>query len=546
MIPTEEIGFAEFNLSTETSSVTGSLISQSTTRIRSLADNWFRCEFTFTPTASQLSNRITIQFTEPGNPSNTVFTDNSSNCLVYGYQIEENSFVSSYYRTNLVSLDVSITPSVEVIGDSVEIFVSNNAAKPTGSVGMTSIGIFAPGVYAFLPNSRWIYFSPNSGSTEILTFDLVKNNLNILSTVLERFKNDNFDSSKIRDEDSVTLNTLNLTYDIGLVGNIDTQTVNDLEVMNNVLTIPFKDNEGAILSVFLSNFPQENIDNLNLSIENDGTIGGRFPFLTSSFDDNLANPFDFSLNSYLSSFNESFRSELQNVQFNVVVDISNQIILGPNSFDFNLTDFFDDVTVRSKIPTFFSVNDRLEWNNHLTSLINRDELYRPEDTNFGIQANPEVYVINNIAISELENFSVIQPNVKPFEILIGDLQFAESENYDVIYYDIIDKNSTSDGYTYEGNIIYPNSISILRERLVNSIGTDQSEQIFDWLPGYKPIIIAAYVQKGLGQVKKNTFDSQENFKTFIGKVITVNRLYFIENWTLEENIHQILFTNFED
>ena len=396
---------ANTNNGTTTSSISGI--------IQSITDNWYRNEIRFTPSATA-STDIGIYVTTNSTTPTTTFSGNSSDgLLIYGAQIEQSSFATSYF--------------------------------------------------------------PTTGITTQRAADI---------PVLDLF---------------------NLNYVIDITGPGGT-TQNNVSITDNEYVLLARPGERHVQQVTVDRYQQEEvIDNNNLTIDSEGNISGTWPF-------HLAPP------------------TVQTYTFEVVVSFRDSLLLGPDNWSFSVTDTFTNTFIDVSIFTYFDDEERSEWTSILNGLItSTDSLYRAQDKNFGFQDSPVLRLMNGLQDNTLANYaSAVQGQFDGFNIVIGTLKVIETTNFDVLYYEVFDSNSTIESYSnplgVEPLTITPESLTILRTKLTNNIGFESSEILPSYLSTWNPIILAAFVLPGLGADIVSNFNNTVDFQTFKGKVLKIDKL----------------------
>ena len=221
--------------------------------------------------------------------------------------------------------------------------------------------------------------------------------------------------------------------------------------------------------------------------------------------------------------------------------------LGPSTFSFNVQDRFSDDILQITCPTFLTDEDRTAWKIHLLGLIPNDEAFLPAGDDFGISLTPRLFIMDGLTEDDLSAFqtamAVFDPALRS-KVTFNTLKFATNGRFDVLYYSIEDRGS--DVLTFENPLrgigpggrenpllsqlpspIEPLSINNIRSRLETDVGFDSQfgqELLPDWLPIYEPLVIAAFVIAGRGQVIVDKFDGDSIHHIFKGRAITLDRL----------------------
>lgn len=208
-------------------------------------------------------------------------------------------------------------------------------------------------------------------------------------------------------------------------------------------------------------------------------------------------------------------------------------------------------------------------------IISPTDIFRPTDSNFGIDRSPYIYVIKGISGSILE--ALVPPDDSiddqgfhgQMTLFLGRHRLATVRNsvgepiYEVIYRDIIDPNELAGGFRFYTDVpiekkvlypqsnlndpkyIYPRSLRNARYDLVNKLGiptTDSSksrllgplggEIMPRWMisrddPKYVPAVVVAYLKPGRGAAYLTTMDTSPRLPS-IGRSFAVDRYYIYE------------------
>lgn len=114
-----------------------------------------------------------------------------------------------------------------------------------------------------------------------------------------------------------------------------------------------------------------------------------------------------------------------------------------------------------------------------SEIFQEDILYRPFDSNFGVQKTLKLILHYGIEIQNLEEFAnMITKNFYKRAFLLSTLKSAIAKdyynnvNYEVIYIDVLDKNlpnqDINSEFTFNGVTYYPSNIESMRERIIET------------------------------------------------------------------------------
>ena len=121
----------------------------------------------------------------------------------------------------------------------------------------------------------------------------------------------------------------------------------------------------------------------------------------------------------------------------------------------------------------------------------QDLIYRPYDSNFGIQRDLKLVLDFGVKKLSLEEYAdIISQNFQKRRFFLGSLKSAVARNadksirYSLIYVDVIDKNvingiSVAKSFIYNGVTYYPSSIPNIRDRINDTtVRTDELDPLF--------------------------------------------------------------------
>jgi hypothetical protein len=168
------------------------------------------------------------------------------------------------------------------------------------------------------------------------------------------------------------------------------------------------------------------------------------------------------------------------------------------------------------------------------NVFKKDLIYRPYDTNFGIQRDLKLVLdfgIESLSLSEYAD--IISQNFQKRRFFLGSLKSAVARNVDgtvrhsLIYVDVIDKNvingtSVSSSFTYNGITYYPSSIPNIRNRINDTAGrtdtldppfTKETQVLGYGKLGYIPFVPVCFAtHTGANKIIRNIKSSGFEFK----------------------------------
>ena len=115
-----------------------------------------------------------------------------------------------------------------------------------------------------------------------------------------------------------------------------------------------------------------------------------------------------------------------------------------------------------------------------------EEIYRPEDSNFGMKLKPEMLKVAGVEAQTLTAFqNQMELNHAPVTLYFGDIKTAEAKQngttlYEVIYIDIIDRFVNNDGIETGATTIRPNAVENMRDR-IKALGHDEWTYLPLWM-----------------------------------------------------------------
>ena len=209
--------------------------------------------------------------------------------------------------------------------------------------------------------------------------------------------------------------------------------------------------------------------------------------------------------------------------------------------------------------------DRMEIQDWTTAstVLTRDNIFRPTDPNFGTPAYPHMYVLSGTSVVQPSQImDYLKDYHKRMHLLFGELKYAEVKDpsgyhaYDVIYMSVTDPLDKAGGFTSDlieevlveqqenpydiGNWnpdtkaqrYFPNSIANARDDLISTVsphvglGVDTQEGLPLWMrQGFRAGIVIAYVKPGTGLKLTNNLVAKGYNKNFVGRNFILDRYY---------------------
>jgi hypothetical protein len=115
-----------------------------------------------------------------------------------------------------------------------------------------------------------------------------------------------------------------------------------------------------------------------------------------------------------------------------------------------------------------------------------EEIFRPEDPNFGMKLKPEMLVMAGIEAQTLTTFqNQMEQNHAPITLYFGDIKTAVAKQsgsvlYEVIYIDIVDPYVNNDGLETGATTIRPNAVENMRNR-IKTLGHNEWNYLPLWM-----------------------------------------------------------------
>ena len=160
-----------------------------------------------------------------------------------------------------------------------------------------------------------------------------------------------------------------------------------------------------------------------------------------------------------------------------------------------------------------------------------EEIYRPEDTNFGMKLTPKMLMVAGVETQTLTTYqNQMESNHAPVTLYFGDLKTAVAKQngtviYEVVYLDIVDKFVNNDGVETGATTIRPNAVENMRDR-IKELGHDEWTYLPLWMKteqagsqgplGYTKAVPILYCKPGTsGKLKKRIEDLNLDFKKIL-------------------------------
>jgi len=157
-----------------------------------------------------------------------------------------------------------------------------------------------------------------------------------------------------------------------------------------------------------------------------------------------------------------------------------------------------------------------------------EEIYRPEDSNFGMKLRPEMLMMAGVEAQTLTTFqNQMELNHAPITLWFGDIKTAVAKQsgtvlYEVIYIDIVDPFVNNEGVETGATTIRPNAVENMRDR-IKALGHDEWTFLPLWMKteqagqqgplGYVKAVPVLYCKPGTSaKLKKRIEDLNLNFK----------------------------------
>lgn len=304
----------------------------------------------------------------------------------------------------------------------------------------------------------------------------------------------------LRAADVFTLPMFNLDYDINVSDTVGTTTTTET-ITNDLYTLIPRTTSAHVTEVVIDDYHQETILNgTNLKVFNDGTISGTIP-----------------------------TTGIHN--FELFVIYKSEIFLGPATFSLT-SEATTSGTWDIIAPLLFGSEIKEHWFN-TNAIIIGTNAYRPFDKNFGLTHDIGVFMAYGVDKNYLE-YHIAGVNDKlGFKIVVGDLKYISTDDYDVIYYEIIDTNSDSENYIFNNQTVKTSSFDLVRSRLVTSGFTADGEILPEYMPNWFAMLPVGKVVAGTGPDAIAKFNQDDSLQTMVGRTIEVDRVMVVDRFTDE-------------
>jgi len=157
-----------------------------------------------------------------------------------------------------------------------------------------------------------------------------------------------------------------------------------------------------------------------------------------------------------------------------------------------------------------------------------EEIYRPEDSNFGVKLVPEMLIMAGIKAQTLTTFqNQMELNHAPINLYFGEIKTAVAKQngtvlYEVVYIDMIDPFVNNNGIETGVTTTRPNAVENMRDR-IKALGHDEWTYLPLWMKteqsgevgplGYVKAVPILYCKPGTSaKFKKRIEDLKLNFK----------------------------------
>ena len=157
-----------------------------------------------------------------------------------------------------------------------------------------------------------------------------------------------------------------------------------------------------------------------------------------------------------------------------------------------------------------------------------EEIYRPEDSNFGMKLRPEMLMMAGVEAQTLTTFqNQMELNHAPITLWFGDIKTAVAKQsgtvlYEVVYIDMVDPFVNNEGVETGATTIRPNAVENMRER-IKALGHDEWTFLPLWMKteqagakgplGYIKAVPILYCKPGTSaKFKKRIEDLKLEFK----------------------------------
>jgi len=157
-----------------------------------------------------------------------------------------------------------------------------------------------------------------------------------------------------------------------------------------------------------------------------------------------------------------------------------------------------------------------------------EDIFRPEDSNFGMKLKPEMLMISGVEAQTLTTLqNQMEQNHAPITLYFGEIKTAVAKQsgtvmYEVVYIDIVDKFVNNDGVETGATTIRPNAVENMRDR-IKALGHDEWTYLPLWMKseqegsngplGYVKAVPILYCKPGTSaKLKKRITNLNLDFK----------------------------------
>lgn len=242
---------------------------------------------------------------------------------------------------------------------------------------------------------------------------------------------------------------------------------------------------------------------LALSISRNDNIDSTYRLISGSLPEGLSLATDGSITGKV-----SYNSTLTNYIFTVRAEDANRQTYVEKSF--NITIDRSDPTVYTNIyfRPFLSEVNREIYKDFVSNIniFDPSSIYRPLDSNFGVQKDIKCMLYNGIEQTTLNNYSqVLDKYFYSKKVWFGDIKIAQGKNfqgnviYELIYVEVIDELAPSQGQSiglsveFNTGTVYPNSLQNMRYGLENiNIASRKIKTTEKFLPLYQKTVLNSY------------------------------------------------------
>jgi 2'-5' RNA ligase len=127
-----------------------------------------------------------------------------------------------------------------------------------------------------------------------------------------------------------------------------------------------------------------------------------------------------------------------------------------------------------------------DWKKLIKRLVREEDLYKPDDDDYGFDNNPHITLLYGIHHDSIVDLSIIYRKIEDISVMkftVKEINIFESDDYDVVKFDITPTKK----------------LLSLREEFEEDIPNTQT------FSDYHPHVTIAYVKKGMGNKYKRIF-----------------------------------------